>query len=143
VIPDSPLLLATTGPFGPTVLTFVLFPVLLLGPFVLLAIAARSFLGADPMPRWLTAIFVFGCLAVGFLLWPARVTDRWSGFWGAWRIASISVVVLLPAVLAFELHKSGWFDRAESRPPKRNAKRKRRASDASSPSGGVFHPEDD
>ena len=75
------------------------------------------------MPRWLLAIFMLGCLAVGCLLWPARITDRWSGFWGAWRIASISTLVLLPAVLAFELHKSGWFDRADQRPRPRRKKR--------------------
>jgi len=128
---------ASTGPFGPTALMLILFPVLLAAPFILLAATARSLLWADPIPRWLLALLTLGACAVAFFIWPARISDRWSGFWGTWKIASIACLSLLPVVYLMEAGKRDWF-RHLRRPEKtRKSKTAKRGADASG-SPGVF-----
>ena len=136
---ESLVLIASTGPFGPTAMMLMLLPVFLVAPFLLLAITARALLGADPLPRWMFALLVVGVVGCGFLVWPARITDRWTGFWGTWRIASVALLALFPIVLFLEAGKRDWF-RYLQRTPKRKSKRKRDGTDKSRGGDGVFHP---
>lgn len=102
-------LFASRGPFGPTYVTCVLVPLFLLAPFILLAVTARSLLGAEPLPRWLLAVAVLGAAGAGGFLWAEGFDRRVSGFWAAWRLAGGAAVLLLPVVLFREAVKRGWF----------------------------------
>jgi drug/metabolite transporter (DMT)-like permease len=101
-------LFASRGPFGPTYLTCLLLPVVLLGPFVLLAVAARSLLSAEPLARWVLAVAAVGAGGLGFVLWQEGLTRNVSGFWAAWRVAGGVAVLLTPAVFVREAVKRGW-----------------------------------
>ena len=143
----SVVLIASTGPFGPTLTSVALLLLVLVGPFLLLAIAARSLLGADPVPVWLLVLMALGAVGAAFLLWPARITDRWTGFWGVWRIASIASLVLLPVVAFMEAGKRDFFRRPDR--PKQTTNKKRKAKrDRTGPSveppqsNGVFVRDD-
>jgi hypothetical protein len=108
-MPAAFTLLASQGPFGPTYLTCVLLPLFLLAPFALLAVAARSLLSNEPLPRWLLAAAVLGAAGAGWFLWAEGFRGRVSGFWAAWRLAGAGAVLVLPVVLLREAGKRGWF----------------------------------
>src|SRR6516225_8865667 len=85
VVTNSLIVFASHGPFGPTTASCLLMPVLILGPFVLLAIAARSLLGADPLSGWLLGLMFLGDGGLAYLVWPAEIFGgSSSGFWGLW-----------------------------------------------------------
>jgi hypothetical protein len=141
------VVIASTGPFGPTVVGMASVLLLIVGPFLLLAIIARSLLGSDPVPLWLLALTTIGVVGLAFLLWPARITDRWSGFWGVWRITGIAALVLSPAVAFMEAGKRDFFRRPDrfKRPSnkKRRVKRDRTARpDDRTGGNGVFVRDD-
>lgn len=143
----SLVLTASTGPYFPSLTGALVLLLAIVGPFLLLAIIGRSLLGADPVPFWLLVLMVIGAAGLAFLLWPARITDRWTGFWGVWRIASIAALVLLPAAAFMEAGKRDFFRRADRSinlsNKKRRAKRDRvKRSDEPPGSNGVFVRDD-
>jgi hypothetical protein len=105
-------LFASRGPFGPTYAGCLLLPLLLLGPFALLAAVARSLLSAEPLPRWLLALAVLGAAGVGYVVWREGLDHKVSGFWLVWRWAGVGAAALVPAVLVREGRKRDWFGRA-------------------------------
>lgn len=115
-----PFVLASQGPFGPTPLTCLLLPLMLLGPFLLLGLTAMSLLCAEPVSGWLLGIKLPGTLFLAYVIWSGESTTRLSGFWQMWRGAGIAVLVLLPLVLLKEAAKRGWL-----RSPGRRRKRRR------------------
>jgi hypothetical protein len=144
---SSLVLTASTGPYFPTLTGVLMLLLAIVGPFLLFAIIARSLLGADPAPFWLLIVMVIGAAGLAFLLGPARITDRWTGFWGVWRIAGIAALVLLPVVAFMEAGKRDFFRRPDrSINPankKRRAKRDRaERSDEPPRSNGVFVRDD-
>ncbi len=106
-------LFASRGPFGPTYVTCLLLPLFLLGPFILLAVTARSLLSNEPTSRWLIAVAVLGAAGAGWFLWAEGFERPVSGFWAAWRFAAGGAVLLLPVVLLREAGKRGWFHRPD------------------------------
>jgi len=108
----SLLVVASNGPFGPTVDGVLILLLLLAAPFVLAAIAARSLLGADPIPWWLVGILLIGTAAVAFTLWETRRDWHWSGFWGFLRILCVADVAIFPIVLFMESGKRDFFRRS-------------------------------
>lgn len=107
----TPALFASRGPFGPTYLTCLLLPVLLLGPFALVAAVARSLLSNDPLPRWLLAVLVAGAAGAGYFFWREGFARHVSGVWVAWQLAIAGSALLTPAVVVVETLKRGWLRR--------------------------------
>src|SRR5262249_27771533 len=107
-------------------------PFFILGPFVLIALAARSLLGPNPLPTWLLGLTVLGMAWYGYMLWPFRLPDHEKGFWLFLWFAMVLAVFLLPAVVVREGIKREWF-RGLQRNRKRRKKRKRVEEDADVP----------
>src|SRR2546430_2071439 len=103
-------------------------PALIVGPFVLLALAARSLLDDDPLSGWLLGLMVVGTAGAAYLLWPVEF-PRGSSFWTVWWVASLGTFLLLPAVLLREGFKRNWF-RAVGRRKRRRGKRDRSSAAA-------------
>jgi hypothetical protein len=104
-------LIASRGPFGPTYLTCLLLPVLLFGPFLLIAFVARSFLRNDPLPRWQLALMVLGAAGAGYFFWQEGFARNVAGVWVAWQLAIVGAALLTPVVVVVESLKRGWLKR--------------------------------
>ena len=143
MVSSSLVVIASTGPYFPTLTGVLLLLLVIVGPFLLVGIAARSLLGADPVSMWLLGFMVLGAIGTGILVWPGHISDGWTGFWGKWRIAGVAAIVLLPVVLLMEAGKRDFFRRPD-RPTnpstkKRQAKRERLDRSKDRPDGdGVF-----
>ncbi len=111
-MPDVVLpLFASRGPFGPTYVTCLLLPLLLLGPFALVAVVARSLLSNDPLPRWLLVLMVLGSAVAGYVFWREGFARNVSGVWVAWQLALAGSALLTPVVFLVEALKRGWVRR--------------------------------
>lgn len=104
-------LFASRGPFGPTYLTCLLLPFLLFGPFLLIALVARSLLNNDPIPRWLLVAMVLGAAGAGYVFWREGFARNVSGVWVAWQLAIVGSALLTPVVVTVEALKRGWLKR--------------------------------
>lgn len=97
---------ASTGPFGPTAETCLLLPVLLVGPFVLLALTLRSLLVAEPLARRTVVLMVAGAAALVYFYWPLDMNRGRPGFWTGWRVAAVAATGMVAVVLVREAAKS-------------------------------------
>ena len=112
-------LFASFGPSGATPEVCVVCGLFVLGPFYLLAVAARSFLGSEPAPLVLLvpALGIGGW--IGYLLWLAGWPHHIGGVWVVWWLAAVAGVGLLPLVLVREGGRRNWF-RPTRRPRRRD-----------------------
>lgn len=140
---SSSVLIASTGPYFPSLFALIVLLFVLIGPFLAVALGARSLFGSDPMSWWLVGLMALGVVGTGLLTWPLPRADGWTGFWGVWRIMSVVALVLLPVVLFMEAGKRDFFRRPDR--PKKSSVKKRRAqreridrSEEPPASGGVF-----
>jgi hypothetical protein len=126
VVASSLTIVASDGPFGPTVGSCLFLLAMILLPFFLLALAARSLLSAEPLSGWLVGLLLVGAIGLAYLLWPADIGRGVRGIWRAWQVASIGSLVLLPAVFLREGGKRDLIGRVFYR-KKRHGKRSRPA----------------
>ncbi len=103
--------LASTGPFGPTAETCLLLPVLLVGPFVLLALTLRSVLMAEPLSRRTVVLMVVGAAVLSYFYWPLDMNRGRPGFWTAWRVAAVAVTVMVVIMFVREAAKHRRYRR--------------------------------
>jgi hypothetical protein len=117
VVSDPFLVLASQGPFGPTPATCLAVIAVALAPVVVAAIAARSLLSADPLPRWALAVALAAAAlaaAAGLAVLLAVTAGDSPGRGGlgrVWQLAAGGAVLLPPAVLLREGLKRGWVRR--------------------------------
>ena len=144
---SSVVVIASNGPFGPTLTGVLMLLALLVMPFVLAAIAARSLFGSDPISWWLVAILWSGALTSAYILWEFRMDRHWSGFWGVWRMFGIAAVMLSPVVLFMEAGKRDFFRRTArlkkpATKPRKTTRERDRPPDGPPHSHGVFVSDD-
>lgn len=121
IVFEAPLVLFGSN-FGLSVPGCLLLILLLLGPFLLLGIAARSLLSPEPLRGWAIAVMLLGTGGLAFLLilMGAEGFHRVPGYWVMWLVATIGALGTLPLVLLYEAHKRGWqFLERRSRRPRR------------------------
>ena len=114
------MLLASTGPFGPSGAGCAALVVLFVSPFLLVGFALWSFLTAEPMPLRRAMAMAFGAVLLAVYALPVGLPDR-SGFMLVWWVFSLLSVLLAPIVFVLELSKHGLIPR-----PQFGGRRKRR-----------------
>ena len=144
---ESSFVIASTGPYFPTLTGALLLLLIIAGPFLLVGIVARSLVGSDPVSVWLLGLMVLGGVGTAILVWPGHIAIGWTGFWGKWRIAGVVALLLIPAALFMEAGKRDFLRRPDrpkkSTNKKRKVKRDRvRSAEEPPQSNGVFVRDD-
>lgn len=104
-------LIASNGPFGPTPAACGFFLVLLGGPFVLVALTARSLLSAELLSAPALGAMVLVAAALLYFLWPVVATDQRVASAPVWRTAAVAAVGSLSVTLLREGWKRGSLHR--------------------------------
>lgn len=114
------VLIASRGPFGPMPSSCGSLVLLLIGPFVLLALELISFVRADPISWRYGSLLVAGVAGVGTLLLRMGLPGD-SAFFQAWWLVAILSMIAAPAVGVHELARRGllrmprWKKRSRKR----------------------------
>ncbi len=90
-----------------------LFPVVVVGPFVLLFLDVRSFLKPDPYSKWMLFLIIALSALIIFTMRPWRLPHDlrgMRGYWLAWYWCSWITIIAFPVVLWWEARKNGWID---------------------------------
>jgi Na+/proline symporter len=113
--------------------SLLLMSIILVGPFITIALVVLSLRRSEAMPGWILGVLIgCGLLDVWFVcvVWPPQLPPKASvvyPFYMIWWVAAAAALVAFPVVVFREGRKRGWFSRAEER-PQRSKKPKRRTA---------------
>jgi hypothetical protein len=113
---------------GNPVIGWLLLPIMLVMPWIMLWIEVRSVLKGEALSKMsFFVLLAYECFAA-WLAWRGVFADiaMLFGFWKTWVWALLLATAAAPFILAYEAYKHGWLNRVLY-PPKKKRQRTRKA----------------